>query len=260
MALLDKLFSGFSPAALKRGLQLQESGDAKGAFALLSKAAKAGIAEAAFRVGRCYLEGAGVPPSRTGGVRWIERAAGNGYIEAQALLATLCLHGMGPGQAQAGPGYGSGLFGGQTLSEPDFVTAEKWARRAAEGGSADGQAVLGYILTSSPERLRNKAEGDEWYKKAAAAGSPQGQLGYALVLARDTSSPGTQAGLLDNRRQAAGKGRTTALDLYGMINERGAGVPQDRQKAALCYKPAAERGHRPAQARWGLALLEGLGV
>src|SRR3954470_21831417 len=99
MALLDKLFSGFSPAAaLKRGLQLQESGDAKGAFALLSKAAKAGIAEAAFRVGRCYLEGTGVPPSRTGGVRWIERAATSGYV----VLATLCLHGMGPGQAQAG--------------------------------------------------------------------------------------------------------------------------------------------------------------
>jgi uncharacterized protein len=218
MALLDKLFSGFSPAAaLKRGLQLQETGDAKGAFALLSKAAKAGVPEAEFRVGRCYLEGAGVPPSRTDGVRWIERAAGNGYIEAQALIATLCLHGMGPGHAQAGPqggpGYGSGLFGGQTVSEPDFVTAEKWARRAADGGSADAQAVLAYILTSGPEGLRNQAEGDAWYKKAAAAGSPQGQLGYALVLARDTSSPEAQAELLDNLRQAAEKGLATALYL-----------------------------------------------
>src|SRR4051812_12180010 len=139
MALLDKLISGFSPAAaLKRGLQLQEGGDAKDAFAMLSKAAKAGVPEAEFRVGRCYLEGAGVPPSRIDGVRWIERAAGNGYIEAQALLATLCLHGMGPGQSQAGPGYGSGPFGGQGTPQPHLVTAGKGARRAAQGRSTEG--------------------------------------------------------------------------------------------------------------------------
>src|SRR4051812_9361460 len=123
MALFESLLSGFSPAAaLKRALRKQTEGDAKIAFHLLSKAARAGIAEAEFRVGRCYLEGAGVPPSRADGVRWIERAATNGYIEAQALLATLCLHGMGPGHPQARPGVGSGLFGGQTVSEPDFPT------------------------------------------------------------------------------------------------------------------------------------------
>src|ERR1700734_2805617 len=114
MALLDKLIGRFSPtAALRRGLRLQEQGDVKAAFVLLSRAARSGIPEAEFRVGRCYLEGAGVPPSRADGVRWVERAATKGYVEAQALLATLCLHGMGPGFADAGPGSGAGLFGGQ---------------------------------------------------------------------------------------------------------------------------------------------------
>ena len=69
MSLLDKLFSGFAPAAaLKRGLKLQEAGDVKNGFGQLSKAARAGIPEAEFRVGRCYLEGSGVPPSRADGV------------------------------------------------------------------------------------------------------------------------------------------------------------------------------------------------
>ena len=98
MALLDPLMAHMSAAAaLRRGLRQLERGDMKGAFVLLSRAARAGLPEGEFRVGRCYLEGTGVPPSRTDGVRWVERAASKGYVEAQALLATLCLHGMGPG-------------------------------------------------------------------------------------------------------------------------------------------------------------------
>ncbi len=257
MALFDSLMAGISPsAALRRGIRQQEQGDVKGAFARLSRAARSGIPEAEFRVGRCYLEGAGVPPSRADGVRWVERAATKGYVEAQALIATLCLHGMAPGDANTG----SGLFGGQTMAEPDYPTAAKWARRAAEGGSAEGQAVLGFILTSGPENLRNPAEGDRWYQKSAAGGCPQGQLGYALILARDTSNPETQAELLKHLSQAAEKGLSTALYLYGMIQERGLNVPQDRAAAALCYKQAAEKGHRGAQARWGFALMSGNGV
>src|SRR5277367_6520032 len=107
MALLDPLMAALSPvAALRRGIRQFEHGDMKGAFVLLSRAARSGIPEAEFRVGRCYLEGAGVPPSRSDGVRWVERAATKGYVEAQALLATLCLHGMGPGFADAGPNAG----------------------------------------------------------------------------------------------------------------------------------------------------------
>src|ERR1700722_15509709 len=193
MAFLDKVIGAFSPAAaLRRGILLHETGDLKSAFALFSRAARANIPEAEFRVGRCYLEGAGVPPSRGDGVRWVERAAAQGYVEAQALLATLCLHGMAPGFADAGPGSGAGLFGGQTTAEPDYPSAAKWARRAAEAGSADGQAVLGFILTAGPENLRNGEEGDRWYQKSAAGGCPQGQLGYAVGLALYPSKPGAQ--------------------------------------------------------------------
>jgi len=159
MALFDSLMAAFSSAAaLRRGVRQFERGDPKGAFVLLSRAARSGVPEAEFRVGRCYLEGAGVPPSRADGVRWVERAAAKRYVEAQALLATLCLHGMGPGFADAGPNAGAGLFGGQTMAEPDYASAAKWARRAAEGGSAEGQAVLGFILTSGPESFRNLSE------------------------------------------------------------------------------------------------------
>ena len=36
-------------------------------------------------------------------------------------------------------------------AEPDFKSAMKWARQAADAGSASGQALLAYILTYGPE-------------------------------------------------------------------------------------------------------------
>ena len=70
MALLDRLMASMSPAAaLRRAVKLTELGDVKQAFPLLTRAARAGIVEAEYRVGRCYLEGTGVPRSRAGGRR-----------------------------------------------------------------------------------------------------------------------------------------------------------------------------------------------
>src|ERR1700689_5502998 len=110
MDLLDLILSPFfASAALRRAVRMTDRGDRRAAFPLLSRAAQAGIAEAEFRVGRCYLEGAGVPPSRSNGVRWLEKAATQGYVEAQALLATLCLNGLGPEQVGGDP-VASALF------------------------------------------------------------------------------------------------------------------------------------------------------
>jgi TPR repeat protein len=98
MAMLDRLMANMSPlAALRRALSLTEQGNVKQAFPLLARAARAGIAEAEYRMGRCYLEATGVPPSRVQGVRWLERAANQGYVEAQAQLATLSIQGYASG-------------------------------------------------------------------------------------------------------------------------------------------------------------------
>src|ERR1700744_5265544 len=111
MALMDRVMGSLSPsAALRRGVRLTEQGDVKQAFPLLTKAARAGIAEAEFRVGRCYLEGAGVPPSRIEGARGLERAANPGYVEAQAQLATLAIYGLLGADAADNAASGASLF------------------------------------------------------------------------------------------------------------------------------------------------------
>ena len=77
-----------SPAAkLRHAKRLIEAGDRPAAFPLLAAAARAGIAEAEFLVARAYMEAGGVPPSGAEAVRWLERAANHGYLEAQSTLA-----------------------------------------------------------------------------------------------------------------------------------------------------------------------------
>src|SRR3984893_10810763 len=144
MLVIDRLVGFASPAAaLRRAVRLSEQGKVAAAFPLLTRLAKAGIADAEFRVACCYLEGAGVPASRLEGARWLQRAAGQGHVEAQTLLGGLCGHGL------AGDVNGNRperLFTGEEPGEPDFAAALKWARQAAAAGSAKAQRVRAHVL------------------------------------------------------------------------------------------------------------------
>jgi uncharacterized protein len=175
----DRVQTLFSPkAAIHCAAALSAAGKPGPAFRLYARVARNGLTEAEYRVGRCYLEGTGVPLSGAEGVRWLERAGRHAHAEAQSQLAILYLHGMTSGRAQTA----ASLFSTTETTDPDYRTAALWARMAAEAGSADGQVVLAFILTSGLEDMRNLPEADIWYERSAAAGCPQGRLGYALAL------------------------------------------------------------------------------
>ena len=146
------------------------------AFPLLARAARAGFAEAEFLLGCCYLEGAGVPRSRREATRWLERAAEHGYVEAQSRLAVLFVQGFAsPTNSEFVGGTSEPCSATATLitcnetTQPDYVSAEKWARRAGEAGSPDAQALLGFILSSGPEAMRSAEEALKWYQRSAKA-------------------------------------------------------------------------------------------
>ncbi len=265
MAIFDKLIGRWSPeAALRRAQSLTEQGDAAGAFVLYARAARAALPEAEFRIGRLYLEGSGVPRSRTEGMRWLERAASHGLVEAQSLIATLFMHGFAGAQnsatEQGAARPAAALFANSDRTEPNYQEALKWARLAAESGSSDAQALLGYILTAGPPTIRDLDAAHGWYQRAAAAGSPQGTLGYALSLARVSSDPSQTDEIIALIRRAAEAGLPLALRVLGLMTERGVGMPADAAAAADLYRAAAEKGDVVGQAKWGLALLQGIGV
>jgi hypothetical protein len=259
---VDRLIGLASPAAaLRRATQLIEQQQFAAAFPLLSRAAKAGIPEAEFHLARAYLEGAGVPPSQTEGLRWLRRAASRGNAEAQSLLAALCVHGFAGAETDLAPGEepdAERLFAVQDApASPDFDSALKWARQAAEAGSAKGQALLAYVLTYGPDEMRDLAQAHHWYERSAAAGCPEGNLGYALSLVRRATSEDHRRLVIEQLRPAAAAELPTAMYLLAVLTEAGFGTPPDALAAGEYYQKAAEKGHRPAQVRWGMALIEG---
>src|SRR3954451_17852306 len=138
----------------------------KPAYPLLVRAARAGLKEAQYHLGRCYLHGLGVPASRGEALRWFRRAAEAGEAAAQAQLAELALQGLGDQVSL-------GLFDDAGLAT-DFELAEHWCREAVAGGSADAKALLAYILTEGPEERRDPAVAEGLYREAAEAGEMRG--------------------------------------------------------------------------------------
>src|SRR5258708_21749636 len=125
---VDRLFGLASPAAaLRRAITLSEQERGAEAFPLLTRAAKAGIPRAEYGIASAYLEGAGVPRSQNEGARWLERAAAHDFVEAQTLLAALCVRGLGQSSGgAAGVASGAGrLFTTDAPADPDFVSALK---------------------------------------------------------------------------------------------------------------------------------------
>ena len=262
MVMMGRLAGRIHPAlALRRAIQLAEKGKLSEAFPLMATAARAGIPEAEYRVARCYLEGLGVPPSRLEGPRWLRRAADSGNVDAQALLAALYASGLAEHEDNAGDSSSESLFKTQSSREPasrepDFGTALQFARKAADAGSANGQAILGYILSKGPKAMRDLDAAHGWYEKSAAAGCPEGCLGLALSLVR-RRQPEQRARIAKELRCAADAGLPTAIYLLAVLTEHGMGLPVDLEGAEQLYQIAAEKGFTSAQFRLGLSLIEG---
>ena len=255
---VDRLLSLLSPAAaLRRAIRMSELGKAADAFPLFAHAAKAGLAEAEHRVALCYFGGLGVPASRLEGVRWLERAASHGYVDAQVVLAGLCAQGLANLANDKTKGLAVHIFDQDETVDPDFESALKWARQASEAGSPKGQAILAFVLTRGPEHLRDLDAAHILYERSAEAGCPEGCLGYALSLAGRTSDEKGRRRVVEFLRHAAEAELPTAIYLLGVLIEQGVGVGRNPTIAVELFKRAAEKGLPAAQARWGAALMDG---
>jgi uncharacterized protein len=261
MSHLDHLGGRFlavlgQPAAkLTLARKLAAQGAHRDAFPLFVKAAKSGLPAASYELGRAYLLGRGVPCCLTEALRWLNRAAEAGEAEAQELLARLALQGI----SQTTP---TGLFDDvarRSSGVPNYDYALKWAGRAADGGSWEAKALLGFIRTTGSAQIRDQEQGEALYRQAAEAGSAQGQLGWALVLLRrNTAAAATEARQL--LEAAAGAGLSSAHYMLGIIAESGATGAPDFPAAAEHYRAGAEQGHHSAELRYGIALMVGRGV
>ena len=154
---LDRFAARSAPTARARAERLAEGAPVR-ALALFAVAADAGDVQAAFETGECYFYGRGTLRHPASAARWYQRAAEAGHVRAQCRLARLHLFGL----PEAATGPAMGLFE-PPAAGADYPAALLWARRAAEAGDAEAQAILGHIHTDGPEALRDPDAAFHWY-------------------------------------------------------------------------------------------------
>ena len=225
------------------------------AIRLLARAARAGSSKACLELGRAYLFGEGLPSCPAAAMQWLTRAALGGETEAQFMIASLALQGM----AQPGSGTLFELASCSPDGIPDYRAALHWTQIAAAAGYAPSQALLGFILTSGPQVLRDTSRGNDCYRMAAEAGCAHGQIGWSLVLLRTDPV----ANIIEVRRLLAEAARANMpiahYLLGGLVGSDDMGATHSAA-AADHYRAGAQLGHAPSQLAYGLALLNGDGL
>ena len=156
--------------------------------------------------------------------------------------------GLRQSPAQRTKGAAADLFSEEADNSPDFESALLWARRAAEAGSAKGQAILGYVLTRGPEPIRDLEAAHDWFKRSADQGSAEGRLGYALSLARTASDDASRAEVVAYLQQAADAELPTAIHLLGILDRgrhRDAARSRARSNSSAALRKKAFPPRRP---------------
>jgi TPR repeat protein len=144
----------------------------------------------------------------------------------------------------------------------DLAGAEAQLRHSADAGSAEGEHRLALVfaegLAGTP---RNEARAFELFQKAANAGHHRAEINLGIFY---LNGLGTERDLVQARawlEKAAANGDPYALYALGRAMEESLGpAVADPVRAADLYRRAAEKGHPLAALRYGLALMDGVGV
>jgi len=140
--------------------------------------------------------------------------------------------------------------------------AMKALQHAADAGSSEANHRLGLIFAEGQaDTARNDQRGAEYFEKAANAGHRRAQINLGILYLR---GQGVKRDLVQARawlEKAAATDDPSALYTLGRaMEERDETVAADSIRAADLYRRAAEKGHALAALRYGLAMVDGIGV
>lgn len=218
------------------------SGRRAQAAGLLTRAAKAGHAEAAYELARLYESGKGVICDLSMARHWAKSAADAGFVPAMALLARLYL--LTPHPALGSSPAAARLYRGATKLAAEPEAARTYAVKAADAGNFDGMALAGYLYASGigGEICAQTALG--YYRPAAGAGQIEAHLGLGTLLAGGhVGAPDYLAARLHFRIASDG-GNLTARHYLALQLLKGLGGEQDERGALRLLHSCAVKGYR----------------
>ncbi|MCK4837556.1 MAG: sel1 repeat family protein [Desulfobulbaceae bacterium] len=199
----------------------------RGKVEAIIKSAESGDANAQYDLAQLYEEGIEVPQSVVKALKWYQKAAAQGHIEARYEFSIALSEGHPEAVFLMGKMYQDGTGGVQK----DILGALKRFRQAAEQGHAEAQYVLGSIYAGGEGVEPDNVESIRWLKMAAA----QNHMQAKEALERATVLKSAEAG--------DAKAQYKLAKFY----EQGTGVPQSMTKAFTWYKNAASQSHVEAQ-------------
>lgn len=159
-----------APARIGRGIEAAGRGDHGEAYWLWRPLADAGMAEAQYHLGWLYANGDGLRVDVPKAILWWERAAANGYPDAEFAIGMAYLNGEP-----------------KTLKK-DFGKALEWFVRAARQGNPDAREILERLLRSETGKVIEVRPGilmEDW-------------LGARLEVVADKAAILAQPGREDN--------------------------------------------------------------
>lgn len=232
-------------------------------FRQLVRAARAGCADAQFRLGQAYLTGQGAPNYPIMAVKWLRLAALQGHAEACHSLSLIYLNGAranAPSVTWAAEARNKGTADNVMLLYPDGFDVQPnpekafgLARAAAQQGLARAQANVGMLYMRGIGCAQDFAAAERWCRYAALQNDPGGALGLGILYEHGLGVASDLAEAARWYRIAADLGNDAAATALGLLFLDGRGVTQDVHKAQRLLLGPAARGN--PFARKGLARL-----
>lgn len=202
-----------------------------------------------------YREGYGTAVDHVEAVKWVRKAAEQGFARAQYDLGWMYQYGRGverfdekaagwylkaaeQGLARAQRNLGFMYEYGRGVERSDAKAAE-WVLKAAEQGLADVQNVM-YKNGRGVEQYYVKTAG--WYLKAAEQGYAEAQCNLGYMYANGTGVEQSYVKAAEWFLKAAEQGDADAQYHLVVMYRDGTGVERSDEKAAEWYLKAAEQG------------------
>ena len=195
----------------------------------LLKAADAGNAEAALRLGKLAFDGMGIKKDYALAVRCFQLAAQSGNSEAFCLLGACFDAGLG-------------------VQKNPAKAVECW-KRSADGENARAAYFLGRCVELGHGARKDAALAARLYAVAARKGDDLGSLAYADCLLKGAGVQMNEAEAVRIYERLAQAGVPQAMLLLGICLDEGRGVNKDSAKARDWWRQAAAAGNEEAAGR-----------
>ena len=222
------------------GRHFYQKRDYTNAFEWFEKAANQGFAEAQCSLGWMYENGEGIPQDGQKAVKWYKKAVEQGDKKAAYNLGVI---------------YGIGK-----LIDKDATRAVRWFKEAAEKGLIEAAYNLGEMYERGDDIPMDKVEAVKWYKKAADQGYARAAYSLAHMYSCGEGTEQSYPNAIKFFEKAAEKGYEDAEYNLGVIYHHVWVTGNDYNKAVKWYKKAVEQGDKKAAYNLGVMYHIGQGV